>query len=516
MYLRDLASAAAQSTQPLEDVEIKGLTDDSRRVEPGSMFVAIRGTRTDGHRFLADAVSRGAAALVGEEDDPGLGVPYLRVSDSSEALAQLAAAWHGYPARKMVMIGVTGTDGKTTTCSLIHHILLKAGRPTGMVTSVEAVIGDKVFDTGFHVTTPTALELQAILAGMVEAGMRIAVVEATSHGLAQKRVAACDFDLAVITNITHEHLDFHGSFEAYRQAKAGLFSGLSLTPVKEKGPPRLAVLNRDDSSYAYLVTHARTPQVAYGLAAEADIRAVDVRSRGTGLDFGIQGDGFEVRVRSSLVGMHNVANILAAFSVVVRGLGLAPSEAAQSITDFPGVPGRMERIQLGQPFEVIVDFAHTPNALAQALETARELTHGKVIAVFGSAGLRDVQKRSLMPQVAARLADLTILTAEDPRSESLDTILEDMAAAMRRSSSEEDRDFLRIPDRGEAIRQAVRRAKPGDLVILCGKGHEQSMCFGEIEYPWDDRRAAKAALAELLDVSGPKMPVLPTSARHET
>jgi UDP-N-acetylmuramoyl-L-alanyl-D-glutamate--2,6-diaminopimelate ligase len=480
------------------------------------MFVAVRGTRADGHRFLADAASRGAAALVGEEADPELGVSYVQVADSSEALAHLAAAWHGYPARQLVMIGVTGTDGKTTTCSLIHHILLKTGRAAGMVTSVEAVIGDEVFDTGFHVTTPSALELQAILARMVEAGMQVAVVEATSHGLAQKRVAACDFDLAAVTNITHEHLDFHKSFEAYREAKASLFSGLSLTPAKENGAPRLAVLNRDDSSYAYLDAHTNSPKLSYGLAAGADVRAIDVRAGQAGLTFRIQGEEVEVPVRTSLIGSHNVSNVLAAFTVVVRGLGLSPQAAAQAMADFPGVPGRMERIELGQTFTVIVDFAHTPNALACALETARGLTGGRVIVVFGSAGLRDVEKRSLMPQVAARMADFTILTAEDPRSESLEAILEEMGTAMRQASAEEGRDFLTIADRGQAIREAVRRAKPADLVIICGKGHEQSMCFGEIEYPWDDRRAARAALAEYLAVSGPEMPALPTSDRHET
>lgn len=517
MNLHELASALPDlPLTHVADIPIADLTDDSRRVTPGAMFVAVRGGHVDGHHFLADAARRGAAALVGEEDDPHLDHPYFRVADSREALARLAAAWNGYPARKLIMIGVTGTDGKTTTCSLIHHILREVGRSVGMVTSVEAVIGDEVLDTGFHVTTPSALELQAMLARMVDAGKEVAVVEATSHGLAQKRVAACDFDLAAVTNITHEHLDFHKTFEAYRSAKATLFTELDLTPAKEHGTHRLAVLNRDDASFGYLNEIMRSEKTSYGLAEEADVRATDVHSGHDGLEFRVEGRGFDVHVRTPLVGSHNVSNCLAAFTVVVAGLGVPPEAAAQAIARFAGVPGRMERIDLGQGFSVIVDFAHTPNALAKALETARGLTRGKVIAVFGSAGLRDVEKRRLMPQVAARLADLTILTAEDPRVEPLEAILDEMGGAMREASAEEGRSFVRVSDRGEAIRAAIRRAREDDLVIICGKGHEQSMCFGDVEYPWDDRQAARAALAEILGVDGPPMPVLPTSTHPET
>lgn len=517
MNLKDLASALPRlSPTELGDVPISGLADDSRRVRAGSIFVAVRGARTDGHRFLADATRMGAAALVGEENDPGLGVPYLQVEDSREALAGLAAAWHGYPARKLVMIGVTGTDGKTTTCSLIHHILLAAGRKAGMVTSVDAVIENEVIDTGFHVTTPGVLELQALLARMVEAGAEAAVVEATSHGLAQKRVAACDFDLAVVTNITHEHLDFHETFEAYRHAKGRLFHDLEFTPPKHHRISRLAVLNWDDTSYAYLDQVTQSAKITYGTAAEANVRAAEIEAGPEGLEFRIQSSDYAVPVRAPLIGAHNVSNCLAAFAAVVEGLGIPPQEAADALAGFPGVPGRMEEITLGQSFKVFVDFAHTPNSLARALETARGLTRGRVIAVFGSAGARDVEKRRLMPQVAARLADLTILTAEDPRSEPLDSILGEMVTAMQMASGQEGGEFLQIADRGQAIRTAVLRARPDDLVIICGKGHEQSMCFGEVEYPWDDRQAARAALAERLGLVGPDMPVLPTSKPTQT
>jgi UDP-N-acetylmuramoyl-L-alanyl-D-glutamate--2,6-diaminopimelate ligase len=517
MNLRELAAAVSDlSPNTLPEVTITAVTDDSRAVTPGSMFVAVRGGHTDGHRFFGDAVRNGAVALVGEADNPGMELPYIRVGDSREALARLAAAWNGNPARKLVMIGVTGTDGKTTTCSLIHHILLAAGKKAAMVTSVEAVIGDDVIDTGFHVTTPSALELQAMLARMVAAGMAIAVVEVTSHGLAQKRVAACDFDVAAITNITHEHLDFHRTFEAYRQAKGSLFRGLELTPTKAHGTRPMAVLNRDDASYLYLEQITRCEKRTYGLTAQADVHASSIEAGSDGLRFQVGGNGYEVPVRTPLIGMHNVSNCLAAFTVVVEGLGLTPEAAGQAMSLFLGVPGRMERIDLGQVFTTVVDFAHTPNALARALEAARSLTSGKIIVVFGSAGLRDIAKRRLMPQTAFRMADFTILTAEDPRTESLDEILGEMAGAMLDAGAEEGKAFLRIADRGDAIRAAIRHAQAGDLVIVCGKGHEQSMCFGDTEYPWDDRRAVRAALAESLGVRGPSMPILPTTSMSQT
>jgi UDP-N-acetylmuramoyl-L-alanyl-D-glutamate--2,6-diaminopimelate ligase len=495
----------------LPDIEITALTADSRQVTPGMLYVAIRGENVDGHRFLSDAVARGALVAVGEEPDPSLPVLYLRVSDSRMALAQLAAAWHKRPARQLVMIGVTGTDGKTTTVNLLYQILRAAGLPAGMITTVNAVIGERTLATGLHVTTPDPLEVQDYLAQMVDAGMTHCVLEATSHGLAQHRVAACDFDIAVVTNITHEHLDYHGTYEDYRRAKGSLFSGLSHSETKANGPVKTAILNHDDGSFGYLRGITDAKQVTYGLTDEADVVAHDVIADSEGLRFTIRGPGYEAPSSSPLIGIYNVANCLAAFSTAVEGLHLPPSAAVEGIAALQSVPGRMERLDLGQAFHALVDFAHTPNALRRALETSRQLTEGRVIAVFGSAGMRDRKKRRLMAEVSAELADLTVLTAEDPRTESLDGILEEMAVGARAQGGVEGMSFYRIPDRGEALRFAVRQAQPGDLVISCGKGHEQSMCFGEVEHAWDDRIALRAALAELLDVDGPDMPRLPTS-----
>ncbi len=493
------------------DMEIKALTADSRTVQAGALFVARRGSDYDGHDFLNDAAARGAAAAVGEQDDPGLGIPYFRVPDSRLAWAQITAAWYGHPSTKLILIGVTGTDGKTTTASLIHEILRHAGYTAGLLTTVNVVIGSQTLESGLHVTTPDAHEVQGYLAQMVSAGITHCVLEATSHGLAQQRVGACEFDIAAVTNITHEHLDYHGTYEAYRQVKGRLFSqGLS-GAKKIFGPEKTAVLNHDDSSYTFLREITKTGQLTYGLSQDADVYAKEIESRSQGLRFTVCGTDFEQQVESKLIGSYNVPNCLAALAVTIKALGIQPETAAEGIAQLLGVPGRMQRIDLGQLFTAIVDFAHTPNALRRALETVRELTSGRVIAVFGSAGLRDREKRRMMAEISAELADLTILTAEDPRTESLDGILEEMAQGARSKGAVEGETFWREPDRADALRFAVRKAQPGDLVIACGKGHEQSMCFGETEYPWDDRTALQVALVELMGVEGPSMPYLPTS-----
>lgn len=490
---------------------VTGIQYDSRKVGAGDVFVAISGGISDGHDFIPSAIADGAIAVVGTRDLSGLTVPYIRVEDSREALAYLAAAFYDYPARKMMVIGVTGTDGKTTTANLIFEILKAAGQKAGLISTVNAVIGDEIIDTGFHVTTPEAIDIQRYLAKMVDAGLSTLVLETTSHGLTQHRVTGCEYDIAVITNITHEHLDYHNTYEEYRTAKARLFTSLADTAEKPTGNPRLAVLNRDDASYDYLAGIVTVNQISYGLNGAGELTALDIVSSPNGVDFTISGEEIKAAVHSNLPGKFNVSNCMAATAAAL-GVGIDLSTVVEGITRLKGVPGRMEAIDVGQPFNAIVDFAHTPNALKVSLETAREMTKKRVIAVFGSAGLRDRQKRRLMAEVSLSLADLTILTAEDPRTESLDAILSQMADAAESTGGIEGKTFFRVTDRGDAIRLAVKSAKPGDLVIICGKGHEQSMCFETTEYPWDDRTAMRAALAELLQIAGPEMPVLPTSS----
>jgi len=425
------------------------------------------------------------------------------------------------------VIGVTCTDGKTTTTNLIYKILLAAKFKAGMISTVNAVIGDEVLDTGFHVTTPDAHDVQRYLAQMVDAGLTHVVLETTSHGWAQYRVDACEFDIGVVTNITHEHMDEHGNYENYRAAKARLFSSLEVTSDKPQDNPRLGVINRDDlKSFDFLNEFIRVNKLNYGLSEDANIRAVDIEYSPSGIHFTAKSRDFSIPVSSKLVGAYNVSNCLAALTGTVYGLGIKPEVAAQGIASLEGIPGRMERIDMGQNFTAIVDFAHTPNALKVTLEAARAMLpllpsgegpgmRARVIAVFGSAGLRDKEKRRMMAKTSVELADLTVLTAEDPRTESLDGILEEMAAGAHSRGGREGETFWRVPDRGEAIRFALTLARPGDIVLSCGKGHEQSMCFGVTEYLWDDRTAMRAALSEYLGIEGPKMPYLPTQDRPE-
>lgn len=504
------------STSSFPDVMVTGIAFDSRNVERGSLFVALSGGQLDGHRFISDAIKKGAVIVVGSKKLADIGVPYIQVDDTRSALAQLSAAFYDFPARKLTVIGVTGTDGKTTTTNIIYQILLAAGLKVGMISTVNAVIAGEELDTGFHVTTPESPFIQRYLAQMVQAGLTHVIIEATSHGLAQKRVEACEFDIGVVTNITHEHLDYHGTNEDYRAAKSILFTDLEKTVEKEWGNLRLSVLNYDDQSYSYLNQITRNKIVYSQRSQEVDIHAEDIKIDKDGISFtAVAGEKNRIAVKTSLIGEYNISNCLAAIAATVLGLGVEPQAASQGISNLHSITGRMERIDMGsgQKFLAIVDFAHTPNALMRALETARKLTERRVIAVFGSAGLRDRQKRRLMADTSAKLADYTILTAEDPRTESLDEILAEMADASRNAGGVENETFLCIADRGEAIFRAVQMAEPGDIVIACGKGHEQSMCFGETEYPWDDKTAMKAAIARLLGIEGPEMPYLPTQGK---
>jgi UDP-N-acetylmuramoyl-L-alanyl-D-glutamate--2,6-diaminopimelate ligase len=494
----------ASQTSP-DQIQISAITSDSRKVKPGALFVAYRGVYTDGHRFIPDANQRGAVAVIVEDgypladiqlDEP-LKHPIISVPSGREALAHLSAAWYGYPARQLTMVGITGTDGKTTTTNFLFHILRHSRRRTGMISTVNALIGKNTHETGLHTTTPDAPDVQRYLAQMVADATEICLLETTSHGLAQHRVTACDFDVAIVTNITHEHLDLHGSLAEYRAAKATLFEGLAT--ATQKGIPKTAILNSDDWSFEYLkarLSRGGTRWLGYSTAdhPEATVKAHNIQTKPSKTEFTIQGPAYAFAAHTTLVGYHNVSNCLAAVTAAVEVLDVSPAEARAGIAALPGVPGRMERIDEGQPFLAVVDFAHTPNSLRQVLTTARRLSSGRIIVVFGCAGLRDVEKRTLMGETAAELADHTIITAEDPRTESLDDIIAHTARAVQSRGGIEGITFEKIPDRGRAIYRAVQMAGAGDIVLALGKGHEQSMCFGNIEYNWDDREALRTAL----------------------
>lgn len=498
---------------------ITGIVLDSREVKPGNLFVAMTGGQRDGHDFIGDAIQKGAHAVVGSAALSGMTIPYLVVEDTRMALARLSSTFYDHPGRQMTVIGVTGTDGKTTTTNLIFKILQSAGLNAGMISTVNAVFGDEALDTGYHVTTPEAPLVQQLLAKMLAKGITHVVLETTSHGLDQKRVAECEFDLAVITNITHEHLVYHGNYANYLQSKAQLIRQVARTAVKKFRTPKMSVINQDDISFPFLNEILDEPalscvqRIAYSYKDASDFYATNLVSSSRGVTFSVHQKANAWKISSPLLGAYNAANILAAFSACVEGLEIDPQVAVQGIASLAAVPGRMEVIDLGQDFTAIVDFAHTPNALRVALESARRLTKGRVIAVFGSAGLRDRAKRRMMAEVSIQLADLTILTAEDPRTEKLSDILAEMEDAAQKKGGRFGESYFSISDRGDAIQQAVNLAQAGDLVIACGKGHEQSMCFGDTEYAWDDRTAMRAALSKKLGILGPAMPYLPTSLR---
>lgn len=493
MLLSELVAAlpGARVSGP-SDVDVRAIQVDSRRVEAGDLFVAYPGVVIDSHRFVPSAIERGAVAVVVEREVAvPASVARVVVPSGRAAWALLSAAWHGFPSRAMTVVGVTGTDGKTTTSSLVAAIVDAAGRRLGVVTTVAAEIGDAALDTGFHTTTPEPPEIQAYLADMAARRTEVAVLETTSHALALDKVLGIDYDLAVLTNVTHDHLDFHGTWEAYLDAKARLFRGLAES-ARKPGVSKVAVLNREDASYPLLSRLRYDRQISYALDRSADVTPRDARLDGRGSRFMAATPIGEIAIEGRFLGRFNVANALAAIGAAI-GLGIGPEAIARGLSSFRGVPGRLEAIDVGQPFSVVVDFAHTPNALRRVLELGRTLATGRVRIVFGCAGLRDVAKRPLMGATAGELADVVYLTAEDPRTESLDAILSQVAAGVRSAGSEP----VLAPDRGEAIERALRDAQPGDLVLITGKGHEQSMCFGEEERPWDDRQAAREALRQL-------------------
>ena len=496
------------------DNVVSNVVSDSRQVQEGDIFFAWKGGSFDSHRFIADAVKNGAIAVVGTEEltDP-INVPYFRVEDSRYILAGFAAYLNDFPAKKMTIIGVTGTDGKTTTTNYIYHILLAAGIKAGMISTVNAVIGDQAIDTGFHVTTPESPQVQEYLQKMVEAGVTHVVLETTSHGLAQQRVAFCDYDFAVVTNITHEHLDYHGSYDGYLASKAILFRYVAENEAENPSSEHAVILNAADRSYETLNEITRNVnQITYAIDHQADFTAEQIISTESGIDFTLCYQGNRIPFHTHLKGEFNVWNCLAAIAFAHTGLNLSFEVIQNGLDRVTTLIGRMDEVDLGQSFRAFVDFAHTPYGLEAALKSGRKLTKKRLIAVFGSAGLRDKMKRRMMSEISADLADITILTAEDPRIESLSDILAEMSQAMEDKGKLKNKDFFVVHDRGEALKFAVSTAQPGDVVMACGKGHEQSMCFGNTEYPWDEKTALTAALSLHLGIDGPDMPYLPTQA----
>jgi UDP-N-acetylmuramoyl-L-alanyl-D-glutamate--2,6-diaminopimelate ligase len=489
----------------LRDVMVRGVTNDSRAVGPGSLFVAIPGLHADGHDFVAAAAAAGAAAALVEQPVPDVALPQLLVSETRPALATAAAWWYGDPSHELAVIGITGTDGKTTTSFLAVGALEAAGIRTGMTGTAATRIGGVQLANAEHATTPEAPALQRALRAMVRAGDAAAVIETTSHGLALGRVDAVAYDVAILTNLTHEHLELHGTWEAYRDAKLKLFerlgrgAGATASAPKPRAWPATGIVNADDPSagaFIGVAQEAGARILTYGTDAAADVRATRVEEDQHRLRIAYDAPSGSATVDLQLVGRFNVHNALAIIALG-EAIGLDPAAVRAGLASVPVVPGRMERVELGQPFGVIVDFAHSPASLQTVLDLLAPLAAsrgGGLIAVFGSAGERDTAKRPLMGRIAGERARIVVVTDEDPRGEDRIVILDAIARGAEAAGKRRDHDLLVIADRRAAIEAAIERARPGDIVLLAGKGHEQAILGPDGSQPWDERAEAESAL----------------------
>jgi UDP-N-acetylmuramoyl-L-alanyl-D-glutamate--2,6-diaminopimelate ligase len=490
-----LGALLAQANLPVPagaaDRDVRAIAYDSRKVKEGSLFVAIPGFHRDGTDFIPEAVKAGAVAVVAQRKVRSK-APVIVASDARVALADLAAEFFDHPTDTLKVVGVTGTDGKTTTVHLVSDVLVAAGERTGYATTVDFKLADHEWQNDTRQSTQEALELQEFSAELLVAGGTWGVLEATSHALALNKIRGLDVDVAVFTNLSAEHLDFHGTLQAYLEAKGILFE--MLTHGRDKGVPKAAVLNADDPHWRYLADRAAgTRVITYGIDALADVQATVLAADAHGSRLKVTAYGDSVELRLPLVGRFNVQNALAATGAGIAA-GATLVQCRDALARAKPVRGRMDRIDAGQPFTVIVDYAHTPESLEKVLALLRPLTAGRLIAVFGSAGERDRTKRPKLAAVASKYADRFVITQEDPRLEDPATILAEIEAGALEAGKERDRDYQVIDDRTAAINAAIADAADGDTVLLAGKGHEGSIIVGEEKRPWDEAAAARAAL----------------------
>jgi len=478
--------------------EVKDITYDSRRVKPGSLFVAVRGFHSDGHQFISQAIKRGAGAVVAEEAVQTIAsdVPVILVSDTRKALARLAAMFNGYPSHRIKVIGITGTKGKTTTSYLLKSIIEAAGHVTGLIGTIDYRVGEKVYPAPN--TTPEATDLQRLLREMADVGAEYCVMEVSSHALALGRTDECLFETAVFTNLQEDHLDFHKDRNSYLQAKLQLFAGLA--------PDKTAIINGDDPASQEFARQAKAKTYTFGLTGLSDIHPEEQIGHGiNGLSFSVRTPTGVIDVTSTLVGKHNVYNILAAIGAA-SALGFDLDSICKGIMKMQAVPGRMERVDEGQPFGVVVDYAHTEESLVRLLDAVREIAAGRVITVFGCGGDRDRTKRPKMGSAAVTGSDVVILTSDNPRTEDPARIISEIEAGMasggtRVAENEVDNiarsertPYMVIPDRREAVVAAICMAKTGDVVVLAGKGHENYQIIGEKKIHFDDREVAREVI----------------------
>lgn len=468
------------------DREVEGIAYDSRRVQKNSLFVALRGEKSDGHQFIDQAIDRGATVIVTEREEKYARATSVVVEDTRPALADLATVFYERPARRLKLAGVTGTNGKTTTTFLIKHICEKAGMRCGLIGTVRYEIGERILPAVR--TTPESLEVQELLSQISAAGCKAAAMEVSSHALAQERTRGLEWDVAVFTNLTQDHLDFHGTMENYFESKTKLFTSLSEQKSKKK---TVAVINGDDHYGQLLLDRVgkKTPIVTYGMGVHADFRASSYRMEFGGTSYQLDACGKSFLVRVPLIGRFNVANSMAALAAA-NSFGVGLREAILSLGKSPQVPGRLESVPAKRQFQIFVDYAHSDDALLNVLKTLRDLGPRRLILVFGCGGDRDRQKRPLMGRVADQNADFSIITSDNPRKENPDTIIAEVEKGFRSQRYE------KIPDRAEAISRAIALAQPHDIVLIAGKGHETYQEFADHTIPFDDVQVARRALED--------------------
>lgn len=473
------------------NVSVRAITDDSRAVSAESLFVAAKGERVDGHEFIPEAKRRGMLVLVSQQPVREVSLPFVRVDDSRKALGLLGSRFYGDPSSHIRMIGVTGTNGKTTTTYVCKALLETLGRPVGLIGTIVYQIGERTIPATH--TTPGSLELQQLLAKMVAGGCTAAVMEVSSHALAQDRTSGCEFDVAVFSNLTQDHLDFHKTMEGYFLAKLRLFTGLTRGLKANKR----AIINIDDPYGNRIVEQSPAPVWTYALKAKADLRAEAVRLSLQGTNFTAATPVGSFPIESQLVGEHNVYNLLAAIGVALHE-GATPAQICEAVTKIMNVPGRFERVIAGQPFTVAVDYAHTEDALVRLLTAAQALKTGRIITVFGCGGDRDRGKRPKMGAAAVRYSDVVLLTSDNPRTEDPLSILEQVEVGVIEALRQRPHvQYRKVPDRREAIEEAVREARSADMVLIAGKGHEDYQIIGTKKVHFDDREVARDAIERL-------------------
>lgn len=468
--------------------EIRGITYDSRKVEPGFLFVCVEGFKTDGHNFVPAALEKGAAAIVGQRPvEVPEGVPLVLTPDTRKALALMGGVFAGHPSGKLIMIGVTGTNGKTTTTFLIEKILKSNGYKVGLIGTIMNKIGDRVYPV--KNTTPESLDLQMLLKEMVDQDVTHTVMEVSSHALELDRVAGVEFDTAVFTNITQDHLDFHLNMENYLSAKTKLFSNLNRYSDKKR--IKVGIINVDDASSQSLVQSTSGKVLTYGINNKADVVASNINLQAGGVSFDVSTPDQDFFLELKITGLFNVYNALAAICVGLTE-NIDPDDIKRALETVKGVPGRLEPVDVGQDFSVLVDYAHTPDGLENIIKAAREFTGGRVITVFGCGGDRDRKKRPIMGEIAGRLSDYSIVTSDNPRTEDPLFIVSEVESGVRKAVDRTR--YSVIPDRREAIAHAVKMAEPGDVVLIAGKGHETYQIVGETVLHFDDREVARELL----------------------